>query len=238
MDARISHIGRGRLPEKVPAIVQAVWRVRKVAGRAQKQIPVDTLRNRSLPHAPDAGARLRDDDLAAINLAQFAFPQDTHGRAGLRFAAQVQPGLHDPFVFPCGLDHAAAFDDGEGDRLLDIDVSARLASPNGHQSVPVIRRCDGDRVDVFPFQQAANIELGGGAVAGNFFYLRDSGREQTLIGITQSGHAYVGHLRKGAVMILAAAVKTHHCNIDGVVRAALRPSRPNRGCAGGESGFT
>jgi hypothetical protein len=38
--------------------------------------------------------------------------------------------------------------------------------------VSTIRHCNGNRVDVFPFQEAAHIVLSGTAITGNFFPLR------------------------------------------------------------------
>ena len=76
-----------------------------------------------------------------------------------------------------------------------------------------------------------------GLLSGFSDSIGDGGRKQTLIRITQSGHSYVGHFRKGAVVFFSTAVKTYYRDIDHVVRTALRPPGPNRGCAGGESGL-
>ena len=54
-------------------------------------------------------------------------------------------------LFDC-LDQLTAFPPIVRAWLLDVDVFARLRSPDAHQRVPVIRSCDGNRVYVLVFQ--------------------------------------------------------------------------------------
>jgi len=62
-------------------------------------------------------------------------------------------------VFSCRLHHAPALDDIVRDRLLDVDVLAVLTGPDGGQRVPVVWRGDYQGVDVFHFQQLADVLL-------------------------------------------------------------------------------
>ena len=68
-------------------------------------------------------------------------------RSALTDAAQLARRLHDP----------AAFADVVADRFLDINVLARLHSPDGSQSVPVVWRGDEDCGDRFVIEYHAQI---------------------------------------------------------------------------------
>ena len=67
------------------------------------------------------------------------------------------PVWHDPVVLAGGLDHPPAFADVVADRLLDVDVLARLAGPDRGQGVPVVRRGDRDGVDVLVVEDLAEV---------------------------------------------------------------------------------
>jgi len=43
--------------------------------------------------------------------------------------------------------------------FFDVDIFAGLAGPDGHERVPVIGSGDGDGVDVFVFEEPANIDV-------------------------------------------------------------------------------
>ena len=60
-----------------------------------------------------------------------------------------------------GIGHGAAFGDGERQRLLAINI---LAGPGGFDDgngMPVVGRCDQDRVDVFAGEEFAEVLVGG-----------------------------------------------------------------------------
>ena len=65
--------------------------------------------------------------------------------------------LNDPLVLAHGLDHALAFHDVVTVRLFDVDVFAGLASPDGAERMPMVRRGDRDDVDVFVVEDAAKV---------------------------------------------------------------------------------
>src|SRR6185295_7828639 len=115
--------------------------------------------------------------------------------------------LHHSVVFARSLHHLAAFLDCERDRLLDIDVLARLACPDCLQRVPVIRRSNRDRVDILAIEQLSNIYLGCRTVAPELLDLRDRVREQSLVDVTKSDDPRVWQPRKSADMCHPAATE-------------------------------
>ncbi len=72
-------------------------------------------------------------------------------------AAALRAVLHDDAVFLLSLDRDAAFDHVVAHRLFDVDVLARLRSPDGDQRVPVVGSGDGDRVDRAVFEELADV---------------------------------------------------------------------------------
>ena len=90
-----------------------------------------------------------------------SLPERTNSAAcaELRAAAPLRADLHDAVVPPGRLDHAPAFDEVVRDRLLDVDVLARLAGPDGRQGVPVVGRGDHQGVDIAILQDTAHVLL-------------------------------------------------------------------------------
>ena len=71
--------------------------------------------------------------------------------------AALRAVLDDAVVLAGGLDGDAALVDVVAARLLDVDVLAGLAGPDGHQRVPVVRRGDRDGVDVLVVERLADV---------------------------------------------------------------------------------
>ena len=82
--------------------------------------------------------------------------------AQLVVGAALGAVLDDPVVLAGGLDGDPALVDVVAARLLDVDVLAGLAGPDGHQRVPVVGRGDRDGVEVLVVEHAADVLLGGG----------------------------------------------------------------------------
>src|SRR5439155_21463777 len=82
---------------------------------------------------------------------------------------------------------SASLADVVTERFLDVHIFTRLASPDGHERVPVVRRCDGDGVQLLILQRFADV-LDTGRRPSPFFFDRSTARrEQPGIGINQVG---------------------------------------------------
>ena len=75
-----------------------------------------------------------------------------------------------------------------GNGLLNIDILAGLHGPDGAEGVPVVRRGDGDGVDVLAFEQASDVFAGldGDALVRPLLFLST---EDGVIDIAQAGDA-------------------------------------------------
>jgi hypothetical protein len=106
-------------------------------------------------------------------------------------------------------------------RLLDIDVLARLASPDGGQRVPVIGRRDADGVDLLVVEHAAQVLLNLHRLAIFVEEFQGPLVGHVAVRIAQDGHLGVGLALKAFDMVLAAAVYTQHSDADLIVRRGL-----------------
>jgi len=89
-----------------------------------------------------------------------------------RAAAALRADLDHTIVLPGSLHHLASFINIIGNRLFYINVLAFLASPDGLQRMPMIRRGNGDRIDILVIEQPAEIHLRFRFVAGDLFQIR------------------------------------------------------------------
>ena len=141
------------------------------AARAQDRV-VGTHRGRPEPHVPiEAGfgglfrkvaglARTADADVDPLDLADDAVADQLAGDAEFLRRPLHRAGLEDAFVRPDGLHHLARLDDRLAQRLLAVDVFARLGRGDGDVGVPMVGRGDDDGVDVFPGKQLAEVVVG------------------------------------------------------------------------------
>ncbi len=133
-------------------------------------------------------------------------------------AAALSAGLDDALVFSRGLDHPPAFAHVVADRLLDIDVLARLACPDRRQGVPVVGRGDRDGVDRFVVEQAANVLHDLGRRLGISFDHLGPAAGRAEINVADRRDAHVLEMAPAGDVVPAPAVDAAHRHPHGVVR--------------------
>ena len=74
------------------------------------------------------------------------------------------PRLPDDLVAANGLDHRAAFGDGEGEGFFGVDVASAIGGGNGDQGVPVVGHSDRDHVEVVSCEQLTEVAVAGAAL--------------------------------------------------------------------------
>src|SRR5262249_34026196 len=129
-----------------------------------------------------------------------------------------------PWLMP-DRDAAPAFGDGVAQRLFDVDILARLASPDGHQRVPMIGCGDGDGVE-----RLANVLNARRRSAPLLLDGLAAGLEQARIGVDQVGDLHALEAEVLVDVAHALAVDAGHPNAAGVVR----PQHPARGLGAGD----
>ena len=161
MDSLVAEIAVAVIPEPMPVVVKALSLNRGHRRRAAPQIVINVgwrlLRGIDLADAR-AGFVTQaagEDDSAEVTGAN---PLD--GLLDREAGAALGAGLNDSLVFARGFDQLVAFPDFMADGLFHIDIFARLHGPEGGQGVPVVRRGNGNSVDVVLLQQLPDVAEG------------------------------------------------------------------------------
>ena len=153
--------------------------------------------------------------------------------------AALRARLHDPFVFARRLNHFAPFPDVVTDRLLHVNVLARLHGQNRGERMPVVRCRDADGVEVLQFEQFADVRE-----AFDLFValaeLLDGGVQDCFVNVAQRDDAHI-FLRQPAQfgdVVLAAPAEADDGHADFVIGARHPRPRIRRqaDCGGGEGG--
>ena len=106
---------------------------------------------------PDGGAFAKDQPPRHVDVADHAAAQQLHALLERFGTAQLHAVLHDPLVLAGGLHQLPALEDVVRAGLLDVDILARLARPDGRKRVPVVRRGNADRIDFVIVERAAQV---------------------------------------------------------------------------------
>ena len=94
-----------------------------------------------------------------IDVADYTLVQGLNGSLDVSAGASLCTALHQAVVAPGRGNHLASLEQVVADRLLHINVLARLARPNSCQCMPVIAGGNRDGVDVVVIENAAQILL-------------------------------------------------------------------------------
>ncbi len=155
----------------------------------------------------------------------------------MRPAPPLRPHLDDPLVFAGRLHHAPAFDEIVRNRLLDIDVLARLARPNRGQGMPVIGGSYDKGGDVRVFKNAAHVFFDLWDLLLMFIHRLESVGDDVIIGIANRGDLDAIARREPSYQIQASPVDAHdgqHNLIVGLIAHRRRPHcRKSRDGGGG-----
>ncbi len=107
-----------------------------------------------VPHVIVA-VHLDQADLAELPLAD----DPVAGLDQVRRAAALRADLHDPLVLAGRGQHGLALGHVDADRLLHVDVGARLDGRDHRQGVPVVGRGDQDDVEVLLLEHLAVVAV-------------------------------------------------------------------------------
>src|SRR5882672_5829035 len=239
VNALVADVAIAVVPIPVPVVVKAVGIERTRGRRPQPQVVINAPRDGTVRLLADRVAPFETKPASHINVADHALPQFLHGFAQRGGRTAVCAVLDDAVVFACGGDQLLAFPITMRAGLFDINVLARLASPDPHQRVPVIRRGDRDGVNRLVFEQLANVHVLYGPLARVLFNLAASLLEHGIVHIADGGDLDVGHPGICADVRLALPVAADHGDTDHAVRTAgvCLDVEAERGRSGGGGGI-
>ena len=146
MHAVVSHVAGAEVVPPGPAVVRAIRAVRHHRGGPDPRVVVEACGRIGVHPGIERAAPLNipalgDEDVADDALVQSLDRVDHH----LRRSA-LRAVLHQHLVPPGGFDQQPSLANVVRNRLLHVDVFARLAGENRSRGVPVIGRADDDGV--------------------------------------------------------------------------------------------
>src|SRR5262245_54047541 len=120
--------------------------------------------------------------------------------------------LNHPAIFPSRLNAATPLVHLMAQRLFDVHVFARLARPNREERMPMIRRGDGNHIEIFIVEGLANVLKTFRRVAALVPNLLAPRLEQAAVGIDEMSDLNVFELQILIDMRAALAVNTSHAD--------------------------
>src|SRR6266404_6241373 len=169
----------------MPVVVKAVARKRLQGRGAGPQVVIHAGGNWFFGGVPDGWAPLVANRAGHVDVADCAVTQMPNGfqHAGVR--TRLAAVLANSVVLLDGAHQLPSFKRVMRARLFHIDVFRRLAGPDGHERVPMIRRSDGDGVDIFVLEQLADIDVGFGLWQSQLIDVPEATVQHGLIDITE-----------------------------------------------------
>ena len=147
------------------------------------------------------------------------FPGKGNGRHQARVRTTLGSALDDPVV-PLRRPHQLPpLPDVVGYGLLQVDIFARLACPDAHQRMPVVRRGDGHRIDLVVVQELPEIGVGLHRLLALFEALHLTGQDHA-VHIAQRRHAHAFQPAEPIDVGAPPAVQANHTDADVFVGAA------------------
>ena len=131
-----------------------------------------------------------------------------------RVAALLGADLHNAIIVSSSADHLLAFPMVVCQGLLDIDVFAGFARPDGSQRVPVVARGNDHRIHAGVFQQTAQV-----AKSLRFRVLFSGRGERFFIDVAQRRKPHVRQLLELAHQFISAAAQADEAEIQLLVEA-------------------
>ena len=157
----------------------------------------------------------------------------------IRAAALLRAMLDHDAILALRLDRHAALVHVVAHRLLDVNMLAGLGAPDRHQRVPVVRRCDRDRIDRLVSQCLANVRdpLGIELALGLLFDLTHLAGDCFLIRVDEIGDLHVFLAQPTADVTATATIQAGHRYAEPVIRAVhadlpLRAANQRSGAGG------
>src|SRR5205823_2634473 len=195
MDALVAHVAVAGVPKPVPVVVEAILGERLHGRGTRPKIVVHARGNRLDRGASDGVAPLVAQAARQVDLAQQPVLDSLHAFHHTDTGAALRAVLDDAVVFLRGAHQLLSFPPVVRARLLNVDVLAGLAAPDGHQRVPVVGRRNGDGVDRLIFQELSHVGAGLGLGQALLLHLLHTVPYHVFIDVADRGNFSGRNLR-------------------------------------------
>ena len=160
---QVNPVGRkfpvAKVPEPLPVVVDQVGMVRPLARRSQPQIPVKPGGNRFDLLEADGLARAGKHPVSPVDVSDDALLNQLGCFAEGAVGTSLSTGLDDTVILARRLQHLLSFEEVVADRLLHVDMLARLAGPDRGEGVPVVTAGDSNHIDLGIVQDPPEVRL-------------------------------------------------------------------------------
>ena len=232
VNALVAHVPVAVSIEPMPVVVEFLPAKRFFdLSRAGPDIVIDPGRDRTAAALANGGARFITHPFDVFDFSEFAFLHKLHRRLDRPVRAALGAPLTDASFFAGELHELTTFPDIVGNGFLDVGVFACLDRPDSRESVPMVRRGGGHRIDIPLFEHFAHVRVAVDGDLLNIGHFVHSRIEDGGIGVTNGGDSHPFHFRKGVHVGLPAAIHADDADTNVAVRAEDTGVRPGEGKA-------
>ena len=153
-----------------------------------------------------------------FDLAEIARTQPRDGFLDGEAGARLSSRLDDAIVFARGFHKLATFPEVVRNRLLDIDILARLNRPDATERMPVIRRGERDCINIFVLQKFSHVLIRLRSDVVFLFEISSGAIQHSGVHIAD-GHDANAFPAEAVEMVLTATVHADDSDADVAVRA-------------------
>ena len=205
MDGLVADFAVAGVPDPMPVVVEAIAREGFHGSGTGPEFVIDAGGNGFLRSVADRRAPLVAERASHVDIADGAVAQMMNGFEHAGIGARLAAVLANAIVLFYGADELAAFKGVVRAGFFDVDIFAGLAGPDGHERVPVIGRGDGDGVDIFVFEQLANVDVGFRLGQAHLFDFADALAGDVFVDVADGDDFCSRDMRKAVDVIVAAA---------------------------------
>src|ERR1700744_4748845 len=173
VNALVSYVAVAVVPGPVPVVVEAIFCEGHLGRGSGPQVVVDALRN-GLPRLlPNRVAPLIAKASSHLSFADHSVSPFLDRLADCGCGAALRSVLDDAVVALGRFDQLLALPQVVRAGFFYVDVFARLARPDCHQRVPMVRSGNGDGIDRFVFEKFSNVRVGSWFGQPHLLHLRE-----------------------------------------------------------------
>src|SRR5580704_9429890 len=231
MDGLVANFAVAGVPDPMPIVMEAIARERFERGGAGPEFVIDACWNGFLRSVADRWAPLVAECASHVDIADGSVAQMMNGFEHARIGARLAAVLANAVVLFYGADELAAFKGVVRAGFFDVDVLAGLAGPDSHERVPVIGSGNGDGVDVFVFEELANVDVGFRLGQAHLFDFGDALTGDVFVNVADGNDFRSRDARETANVIVAAAAHSANGHADAIVGAENFAAKRKRSCA-------
>ena len=179
--------------------------------RTTIHFPVQLLRRRTIGSGQLGSATAVHKCFHHPNIASTSFFQEFHSRNIMWADSPMHAHLHDAVIGPSSLQHGTTLANRMSGWLLDKDMCTGINCRNGVQRMPMVRSGNNRDLDLFLFQQFAEITIRSRHIARQFLNFLCGQFQLVLIHVAKGNHHYISCSNRFTKNIHAPPPRANQC---------------------------